>query len=210
MILLITLLAATSFISAASRAVDLGPVKGGMPKPFVCLTFAKMLNRGVTIATELNDGRKPTGLINVPYQKIATKGYAPYVAKHPKMIDDSAPLIASVNNNAQVRALWNIVLSAKDKPLLARTHALSMYWNQTNVPLTQEEETAVPNLRFAPHMVAIMIGNQKLELKPARQAVWNAVFAATASIMQAMETEDHEAFCKLFSDDLPTGSCVVQ
>lgn len=216
MILLIILLATTAYTCAASSLTDLGPVKSGMPTPLVCSTFATMISRGVSVATDMNEGQTPTGPINVPYQGIATKGYLPYVEEHREMLADSAPLIACVNNNAVVQGLWSIVLATKDKPLVIRTHALKMYWDEANVPLTRQEMFAIPNLRYAPHMVAIMLCNQDLVLNPAQVALWNAVFASTASIMQAMETEDREAFCMLFKDDISikndvqNNKCVVQ
>lgn len=211
MIVFVLLLATSQIFASATSSsqqhIDLCPVKPVTPSPLVCSTMQTMFTRGVTVATEMNDGKKPTGLINVPYQEIATNGYLAYVKEHPEMIHDATPLIACVNDNPKVQALWAMVLATSGKALFARAHALSMYWDQTAVPLAQQQEKIIPDLRYAPHMVAIMVGNQELELDSAQQKGWNAIFAATASIMQAMEFHDRQAFCTLFENDAPGSRC---
>lgn len=212
-----TLIFITTLAKAAAGDVTLhtaSPVKAGMPNEFVCSVFKQMLYTGVTTATELNGGKKPTGQISAPYEAIATDGYSVYVEKNPAMIPDSEPFITHVNLDPKVQSAWHMVLAAKSKSLAARKSALSTYFAATNVPLTHDEEQFIPDLKMAPHMVAIMVdpSNQKLVLDKKQQDVWNAIFASTASIMSAMEAEDHDAFALLFKDDIvPSQStCLIQ
>jgi hypothetical protein len=209
MIVCLVLLMATSQLYAASTSdpqVDLGPVKARVPSELVCSTLQSMFARAITVATAMNNGNKLTGLINVPYQEIATKGYLAYNKEHPEMMRDAAPLIAHVNADTKVQALWALVRAAKSP--LVRLHTLSMFLEETAQPLARQQEQLMPTLQYAPHMAAIMFGNQELELSPAQQAGWNAIFATTASIMQAIETEDRKAFRKLFEHDAPS-RCVL-
>ena len=205
MFLFIFLLLSTAHIAFA--ADDTGPVKSGNPNVLVAQVFTNMLKNGVTLATELNGGNAPTGDINKPYEQIASMGYLAYTKEHPEMLDDAKPFIASVNDNENAQSAWQIVLAAKrTASLAAREKALNLYYDAANVPLAEEEKKVIPDLKLAPFMVGIMLANQKLELDKGQTRVWNAIFASTASILQAMETEDPKAFNALY---LPN-TCALQ
>ncbi len=186
-ILLLTLL---SFHIADAASNQVGPVKPGNPNAFVAQVFTNMLKQGVTYATELNDGKAPRGDINKPYEQIAQMGYLKYVEENPEMIDDAKPFIKSVNDDENAQYAWRIVRLAKDKSLAARKKALDFYYSVANVPLAKEEKKVIPKLELAPFMLGIMLANQNLELDDKQKKVWNAIFGSTASILQAMETQD--------------------
>ncbi len=205
-ILLLTLFSV--YVADASSSNQVGPVKPDNPNAFVAQVFTNMLKHGVTLATELND-KAPKGDINKPYEQIATLGYLKYVEAHPEMIDDAKPFIESVNDDENAQYAWRIVGLSKGKSLAAREKALNFYYTVANVPLAKEEKKVIPKLELAPFMVGIMLANQNLTLNDEQKKVWNAIFASTASILQAMETQDKEAFSALFKNDLPS-SCNIQ
>lgn len=206
MIFIALLIATTQLFGSAQLPI----IKAELPGPIVQATFRSMIMRASAIATEINDDNGLTGDINAPSQAIVATNYLSYLNDHSTMTTDAKPLVAAINNDPRVQSLWAIVERTQGKSLAARTHAMSVFWTETSLPLRYAAKEAIPGLQGTPHMVAVMLQNQELSLTDVQKRFWNACFATTVSIMQTIRNKDATAFSELFKMDIPKGSCAVQ